>query len=323
MATEDYETRQYSSGWYTGIQIVDIDQDGKPEVLAGHRDNTSIEIWSYDPSTQSLEVKDGVPFSYDVHDFQVADFDKDGDLDIAAGIRFAGLEYARNDGNGNWSVSSIDGTYSWRVQVADFDQDGNLDILDGVDSTQGLKIFYGDGAGSFVEGTAPVWGQRGVVVSAVDLDRDGRTDIIGLKEALGVGETNELKAFLNLGSREWTDSVGPSAPISDYPLRVSADGNVYAGDLDGNGYIDQVAVQWDQTASDPEVETSQLIILKGGSSDGNLAWTPQLVDTVPGVPNAGLADFNEDGHADVYAASGGGSLRLSGRWRGNLHEGSH
>jgi hypothetical protein len=153
-----YLYQHYSSGPYSAIQIVDVDQDGRPEVLAGNRNTSSLEIWEYNSLTNSLNLADSIPFSYHIHDFQVADFDEDGDLDIAAGLRFYGLEYARNDGGGNWAVISIDGNYSWRIQVGDFDQDGNLDILDGVDGGLGLKIFYGNGSGGFTEGTAPIFG---------------------------------------------------------------------------------------------------------------------------------------------------------------------
>jgi hypothetical protein len=294
----EYEAKFFSSGTYTGVQAVDVDLDGNLEILAGWRDASTIEVWKVDPNGILKNAGAIGPFYYHVHDFQVADFDEDGDLDIAAGIRFGGVQYAENLGDGSWNIWTIEETYSWRIQVADFDQDGNLDILSGIDYDGGIKLFFGDGAGNFTEDAAPFFSERrGHGINVIDVNGDGWEDILGVSEACAFGEQNEIKAFLNLNSREWQEAL--VSPSVAFPLRDEAGGNVTAGDINGNGFIDQVTARWDATLD--EVISYDVILYLGRGTDGEFSWSDEVIDTVPGKAlDSGLADFNGDGPRSAY-----------------------
>lgn len=294
--------------WYTGVQLVDMDDDGQPEVLIGNRDTSSLEIWRYDPDLDTLVQIDSIGFPYHVHDMKAADFDSDGDMDVAVGLRFEGLYFATNTGApgtvGSWSVRAIDGAYSWQVLVEDFDHDDNLDIADGVDYGP-IYMFYGDGDGNFVQGasaqdpTTEMRNTRGF--NAVDLDGDDRLDLIGVDGAF-------VRALLNPGNRTdaWV-SVGPAEPIGDYPccevFQLESATSPSAGDLDGNGYVDQVAFLGTPAYPGPV----DLLLFKGGASGSALNWTKVVFDTITNPSFAGhigVADVDGDGYLDIHVGGG-------------------
>jgi hypothetical protein len=61
----------------------------------------------------------------------VADFDRDGHLDIVVGNRGQRSQLLVNDGNGNFTVSNLPGgrMYVNDIAAADLDNDGDFDIL--------------------------------------------------------------------------------------------------------------------------------------------------------------------------------------------------
>jgi len=294
----EYTIQQYSSGfYYTGIHLNDMDGDGWQEVLIGKRDTSSVEIWKYNPSTEVLDLVETISFGCHIHDIKAADLDGDGDNDLVVGLRGCGLYIATNN-EGMWSTACIDSTYSWQVLLADFDLDGNIDIFDGTDWGY-IKIFYGNGSGGFTQGLAPVsesnYGHaRGF--NALDLNGDGRVDLIGpASEWMTAGGNKEyMRAYLNTGTPgtiQWSSSVGLSQQVA--VERMDALLSPSAGDLNGDGYIDQVAYTTE----------GDILLFEGGTSDGQLGWTQSIFDTLDTGPSTvGIADLNDDGNLDVHAA---------------------
>jgi hypothetical protein len=292
-ALPEYTLQPYSPGvYYTGIHLNDMDGDGRREVLIGNRTTSSVEIWRYNPATEMLERIDTIGFPYHVHDIKAADLDGDGDKDLVVGLRAYGLYVAINQG-GSWSTPHIDGTYSWQVLLADFNGDGHLDIFDGVD-WQLAKVFYGDGSGGFALGPSPPRPFAGynapLGLNVADLNNDGRPDLIG--PTVELPEGCFLRAYLNTdagGVVNWT-SVGPAATSAAAGCPASRL-DPSAGDLDGNGYTDQAAFS----------PAGDILISEGGTSGGNLVWTPRTLATLStGAASIGVADLNGDGHLDVH-----------------------
>ncbi|MBI2876187.1 MAG: VCBS repeat-containing protein [Candidatus Tectomicrobia bacterium] len=278
-----------TTGWYRAIRAADMDHDGMPEVLIGNWDRLAIEIWKYDPVGRRLaswQTISGLP--YHPHGLNTGDFDKDGDLDVVVAIRFYGLYLCTNNGMGNWTVRQLHSTYAWNAQVADFDQDGNLDIFASTD--WGAVLLYGDGHGNFTSGSVP-WIGKPISFNVIDVNSDGKPDLIGPAEWTGY-----MQAFLNLGNRNWSAALGPP---DHYPNNLVSFITPSAGDLYHNGFIDQVAYFHSGTGYIPP---TTVVIFEGGSSGGNLVWTPRILDVLSTrLGPLGVADLNDDGNLDIFA----------------------
>lgn len=302
-ASLNYSVQVYSpTTWYSAVSLSDMDGDGAPEVLIGNRATSSVEIWKYNSVSNALVLIESIPFPSHVHSIVAADFDVDGDKDLAVGLRFIGLRYAENLGGSGWSISQLDPVYSWQVLVEDFDRDGNLDILDALDDVPRMRIFYGDGHGNFALGshTFPSamrfpWG-----FNAIDLDGDGYLDLIG-------ADGSYMRALLNPAAQSgaWV-SVGPTTAFAPFPCCSGAFFGAAlapsAGDLNNDGIIDQAAHLWNFSASTTDIQW-----FKGSSSGGVPQWLLsdiQTIDTVamPGTINAhtGIADLDQDGFLDIF-----------------------
>ena len=294
----EYTVQQYSSGQYLGMELADMDGDGVPELLAGSWSGNHVEIWKYDQTTNALVLIDDIPgFPANTISVKARDFDKDGDMDVAVGLRGAGLWYATNNGAGGWNLTQIDPTYSWHVLVSDFDQDGNLDIFDGADRNPFIRLFYGDGTGGFTNPGRyfpPTVLPRGFNV--VDINGDGRLDLFGSGALY-------LRAFLNPGGRmtDW-QSIGPATPIAINGVdELVTNLSPSAADLDGNGVVDQVGYLHNFSAENREV-----IVFDGSVVGGSHTWTKRVIGTFAATAAfgaTGLADLNGDGHLDIFVGS--------------------
>jgi hypothetical protein len=116
-------------------------------------------------------------------DAVAADFDEDGDVDVAVGNITelgGGVSVLFNDGKGglgNRRLESLGGVVvgPGEVKLADFDRDGHVDITAVADDTE-VEVLFGDGTGRFEQhgfqaGEAP----RGV--APLDLNNDGLPDL--------------------------------------------------------------------------------------------------------------------------------------------------
>ncbi len=306
-----YEESSHSAGKdFAAIALVDMDQDGRLEVLAGTRDPADeVEIWTWDSTLKQLRLVDTITgFPSDIHDVAAGDFDEDGDVDVAVTHRFVGLRVAFNQG-GSWNIETIDGTYGWQTIVADFNDDGHLDIWDGKDFAY-MIMYYGDGTGSFVSGPAPVAEagtnyNAGRGFTAIDIDGNSRLDLIGLPSQRFTGGfvPTYFRAYLNTGTPgtiAWSADVAASTLPGVQP---SGPNPPYcAADLDGDGNVDQVT-----PIQDVFNNTNQVGVFWGAAGP---TWSFQSVSALPGVySSAAVGDLNGDDNLDFIVS---GSTSFTG-----------
>lgn len=169
-----------------GLEIVDIDGDGRTEILAG------TQIYHQPDSFDRQWEREAVAEGWDDNRVAVADLDDDGELELvysegdspALGSRLGRVAWFDRDGegwNGTFLHEELMNPHS--LQVGDFTGSGSVDIYvaemgisDNEDPTH--YLFVNDGQCAFEERVV-AHGVATHEAKAVDLDGDGRLDIAG------------------------------------------------------------------------------------------------------------------------------------------------
>lgn len=249
--------------------------------------------------------------------FDLADINKDGNLDIVHGPARKSLgnpSLFLGDGKGNWRRWS-EATFPrlafdyGDAAAADFNGDGIPDLALGM-HLRGLAAMVGDGKGKFTE-----WGKgldfkvpRGGgddgggfssrAITVADWNRDGRPDIIALGEGprlnmtagrdgarMSASQSYGVVVYLNQGDGTWKrqDQGTSSAEIFG--------DHVVTGDFNGDRRVDLA------TASNAQ---GRKALVNTGREDGG--WDPTDIDLVrPSsyVRTVAAGDFDRDGRTDL------------------------
>ena len=203
--------------WRQGFVIVDFDGDGHLDLVHGPvRKGTKFPTVFFGDGTggfrgQTLQVARAE--GYDYGDVAVADFNRDGRLDLALGVHLHGLVVLVAGADGRfeeWSrgieygvpgaSSGAPGFSSRAVAAADWNGDGWTDLLAlgegprlagpqigaaAAAASNGLAIFENLGDGSWRAHLEPMARAHGGHLEVADLDADGRLDAILGSSVLG------------------------------------------------------------------------------------------------------------------------------------------
>ena len=213
----------------------------------------------------------------------LADFDGDGDLDIAVGNDRTRNLVFRNDGMGRFEAGATFGTPSSTrsLTLADLDGDGHTDILV-VNRGRQNFIFHGDGAGGFGAGTPFGAGDDSTIdVAAADLDGDGDLDLVLANRDGGANAVH------------WNDA-GSFERVSGYGTGSDETRGAAVGDVDGDGRPDIV------TANIGEANA----VYFGDSTGGFERSLPFGSDDDQSYA-VRLADVDLDGDLDIVVANVG------------------
>jgi len=303
--------------------VGDVDGDGDLDVvivknLRGHllwfeNSGTPIDgrLWQRHVITADL------PGAYDV---ALADFDRDGDLDVAASSWLLGNQFAwfENDGSpagDDWQKHMIekDVAETRTMRAADFDGDGDQDLL-GTGRRSHQVIWYEN----HHDGKSVTWKKHFVDDKSrcpahgnpADMDGDGDMDIVmalgfyyrpgsGLPDASLQRDENQVVWYENNGkpgSGLWTKHIiGP---------RFDDAFEAVAADLDGDGDVDVVATSWRNPGR---------VVWFENHGDPTGPWTRHMLkNNWRSANQVIIADLNGDGRPDIAACAEHGSYEL--RW---------
>ncbi|MDD5529631.1 MAG: T9SS type A sorting domain-containing protein [bacterium] len=233
------------------------------------------------------------------HSIWPADFDGDGDIDLAGWIGKANqLAFYRND-NGVFTKMNTYATVAasdWGfLSGADFNGDGRQDVVvpAGFSNTfthqKGVKWYRNDGNFNFtpisIEPSSGTTSYARIDCQCDDIDNDGDVDLIVGTVYPWLGQPGEfLRIYKNNGS-------------GTFSLFDSVAGNYWRSklvDLNGDGYKDLMV-------GDPMTPRGIVIYFNNGT--GKFNQVTSLVNGVDSIDGLGSRDFDNDGDQDITACS--------------------
>ena len=264
------------------LALGDLDLDGKLDVVVANPYSTQPA-----PSSLSLLLGNGdgtlqpqvvIPLNPAPAAVAVADFDADGNPDIAAAA--SGLTILLGKGNGTFqpAVHSAAGVAPYSLCVDDLNGDGRKDIVMADYGALAVEVMIGRGDGTFSPPMTYGVGARPSGVATGDVNGDGHPDIA----AANNGDTT---VSILLGKGDGTFQAQRTAVVGLGPS------DVVVVDVDHDGRSDLAVTN---------SGTSTISILLGR---GDGTFEPQVVYGTGAVPSGITSgDFNGDGMPDLAAA---------------------
>jgi hypothetical protein len=300
--TPGFTTQLPASGSSVPPAVGDFNGDGNLDfAIVTFGASGWVLVWLGDGQGGFTPVSGGpYPAGYDPVSIAVADFNGDGNLDLAignnafAGQPCCGVTVLLGDGYGGFApapgspVSIGSGASVPTVWAADFNGDGKPDIAVFNGS---LTILLGDGHGGFQTAPGSPFASGTYFAALGDFNGDGKLDFAAVVY-------QAVTVWLGDGNGGFT--AGPSSPIpSIYPPISLA-----AADFNGDGNLD-LALYIDNNIF------TQVMMMLGNGSGGFTAAS----STPPGqgIYSPVAADFNADGRADlvgISAYSGDGPISV-------------
>jgi hypothetical protein len=215
------------------------------------------------------------------------DFNGDGKLDVAVTNISSAVSILLGDGAGGFGTPSNFGTGIGPTffVVGDFDRDGKADLLTADGLSDDLAFLKGEGTGDFKApgvfnvGLTPVDAARG------DFNGDGRPDL-----AVANGNQSFVSILLGSGNNKFT--AAPIVNVSSGPSFIAV------ADFNGDAKQDLAIA----TAS-PVFTTVWVVLGDGAGGFGS----PTAFDVDTQLRTVVVADFDNDGNADMAVVSAGGA----------------
>lgn len=260
------------------------------------------EIASPASSIRFTQLPPNPPLSGGVQAILSADFNGDGNLDLAyiteAPSNNVGVQLGNGAGSFQAPLTFSSGGFPSGIVAGDFNGDGKLDlaVTNGNDDT--VAVFWGNGDGTFKDkATLPTAAYAGPIVVG-DFNLDGKLDI-----AVGNGNASQVTVLLGNGDGTF------QSPISS-PTNIPAN-LLVTGDFNKDGEFDLV------------VGNGSYVSFLHGNGDGTFQ-SPTLSTADLGLVALVTADLNGDGNLDLIAADsgenngGGGAFIMLGNGDGTF-----
>ncbi len=296
----------------------DIDGDGDVDVIVGNGGfnglgNFNIPNAIYRNNGAGTFTRTAMPLAENTMGLDLADLDGDGDLDLLV-LNLDGLNRLYlNGGQGDFTEASVRlpiQRASYNGAMRDVNNDGLIDIFL-VNTSEPENLFINIGAGRFTDRSnllPPDQSEHDHDFTFGDFNGDGQADM-----AMSVDNTIENdrqprydalnRIFLSQGGRY------AAAPVSDYGTLRGDFLDVEAGDLNGDGLDDLVAVDNIDNSAPVINPLTNLprngIVVLINQGQGRFARDNARVPQAIHLPmvTVDLVDIDDDGDLDLIASA--------------------
>ncbi len=270
--------------------LMDVDNDGDLDIVVASKESEEHKIvWFQNTNgLGNFPILSQTLMAVDLswpESLSATDVDNDNDMDLVVGSRNGGLFWFKNNGSGSFGPKQIiDSQISdvIKVVLADIDNDDNQDLIMAAgtpDKVAWYKKNNGQDNFHYTQELASINGASGVYnLSSIDLDNDGDKDIL---------------AALRRGNRiAWQENLNGLGTFSELKTiaYVNTPPAAYAGDVDGDGYIDVLAAS-----------KEKLTWYKNLDGQGNFG-SEQIINNIISSETIYAADMDNDGDLDVLSS---------------------
>lgn len=204
------------------LAIADLNNDGRMDLsVVDNANGTASSMINNGNNSYTEHITGSVAASTLLNERRqhLTDWDGDGDLDMI-GTDGTFVYLMKNDGAGNWgsriSLTKA-GTYT-NIAVGDFDGDGVYDLATYDASSTSVGIWQ---AGSLAAPVYTISGFQMGQLAAVDLNRDGRLDLLGLDTSAG-NAYNRLMNGTSMGLESTIRVGGNAAAFNNISFRMGS-----------------------------------------------------------------------------------------------------
>lgn len=279
------------------IAVADLDGDGDLDLVFASEDDQVNEVYLNDGRGLFEDVTERLPVTGTSNSVAAFDADGDGDVDLLFGNKGQN-ELALNDGSANFTRAEgalpTSGDITQDIELGDIDGDGDLDVVFGNEDAN--RVLRNDGDGTFTDITAAAVGWRATEetreADLADIDGDGDLDLY-FANVGWAGHAPQDALLVNDGTGRFQPAPGGSIPaFAEFSLDIDF------ADIDGDGDLDAIT-----TRLAPGLSRPINIMLNDG--DGRFAFANGLVPAtaVGNGIDIEIADFDHDGHPDIYVAA--------------------
>ncbi|QXD22668.1 VCBS repeat-containing protein [Opitutia bacterium ISCC 51] len=173
----------------------DINGDGKPDIVVGHSGGNSLAWYQNPPTMSGIWKLNTITELNGATNAMIADFDGDNRPDVMASAGHGkGVFWFKGP---RWQQTTVDADLPdcHTLAIGDFDLDGDMDAASASFSAKQVHWYENNGSGLFTTHDIDVGsGQEAYDLKAVDLNKDGRLDLI-----LAGRNTNNAVWYINQG----------------------------------------------------------------------------------------------------------------------------